>query len=371
MKQFIKKMAPAPMLRAYRRYKKRDEIHYFNKRYKQIVTHLSESKDTERIILIGTSVYGNLGDQAISSAEIAFLDNHFPDRKIIEIPNTMYFYNSQAVKSHVKDSDILLINGGGFMGTLWPEAEEMARDVVRHFKNNRIIIMPQTIYFSKDEKGQQELLRSKEVYQNHADLTLFVRDLPSFEFANANLKGKNFTEINLMPDIVTFIKKDVGPEERNQIMFCMRNDKEKIDNNEQLIIINKYLSDNNSLPIQYRDTVVEEQIDLYNRADALTKTYHEFRKSKLIITDRLHGMVISAITGTPCLALNNISGKVRGQYEWIKHLNYIYYVEDVSEIPEKLASLLKLEETAYNNEELLPYFDKLAQTIEQGSNSNL
>ena len=57
------------------------------------------------------------------------------------------------------------------------------------------------------------------------------------------------------------------------------------------------------------------------------KKLDEFRKSKLVVTDRLHGMLFAAITGTPCIALGNSSGKVKGVYDWLTHLDYIQYVD--------------------------------------------
>ena len=36
---------------------------------------------------------------------------------------------------------------------------------------------------------------------------------------------------------------------------------------------------------------------------------------------RLHGMIMSVITDTPCIAMNNTSGKVKGVYDTIKNDN--------------------------------------------------
>ena len=56
--------------------------------------------------------------------------------------------------------------------------------------------------------------------------------------------------------------------------------------------------------------------------------WEEFKHARLVITDRLHGMIFSAITGTPCVALNNSNGKVGFEYEWLKNLPYIGFVDD-------------------------------------------
>ena len=62
----------------------------------------------------------------------------------------------------------------------------------------------------------------------------------------------------------------------------------------------------------------------------------EFASCKLVITDRLHGMIFSAITGTKCFALDNLSKKVSGGYEWVKDLGYITLCKDTDELMELL-----------------------------------
>ena len=47
-----------------------------------------------------------------------------------------------------------------------------------------------------------------------------------------------------------------------------------------------------------------------------------------LITDRIHGMLFAAVTGTPCIALDNVSKKVSGAYEWIQYLDYIQFKDE-------------------------------------------
>ena len=76
-------------------------------------------------------------------------------------------------------------------------------------------------------------------------------------------------------------------------------------------------------------------------------------------------MVIAAITGTPCIALSNYNQKVKGTYEWISHLNYIRFVENVDKIEAVVEELLSLENTFYDNSILMPYFDKIKKAMER------
>ena len=83
------------------------------------------------------------------------------------------------------------------------------------------------------------------------------------------------------------------------------------------------------VPAEVREFEVERKFD-------------EFRRARLVITDRLHGMIFAAITGTPCIALNNSSGKVEGVWSlWLRHLDYVKFVREAAEIPALLDAMLR------------------------------
>ena len=46
-----------------------------------------------------------------------------------------------------------------------------------------------------------------------------------------------------------------------------------------------------------------------NREQLLKQKIEEFQSAELVITDRLHGMIFSVITGTPCIAFDNLMRK--------------------------------------------------------------
>ena len=57
----------------------------------------------------------------------------------------------------------------------------------------------------------------------------------------------------------------------------------------------------------------------------------EFSGASLVITDRLHGMVFSAITETPCIVFGNFNHKVRQSYSVLSHLSYLRFATDADE----------------------------------------
>lgn len=70
-----------------------------------------------------------------------------------------------------------------------------------------------------------------------------------------------------------------------------------------------------------------------------------FASSRVVITDRLHGMIFAAITGTPCVVLSNSNHKIQGVYEWIKDLPYIEFISDVHETQGALNRVISADAT--------------------------
>lgn len=78
----------------------------------------------------------------------------------------------------------------------------------------------------------------------------------------------------------------------------------------------------------------------------------QFKKAKLIITDRLHGMIFATITATPCIAFGNSNGKVKNVYGWLKHNEYIKYVNDIDEF-KSIVETLDIERKYYYDKTIL------------------
>ena len=91
--------------------------------------------------------------------------------------------------------------------------------------------------------------------------------------------------------------------------------------------------------------------------------FEKIRKSSLVITDRLHGMIFSAITSTPCISLNNYNHKVKSTFEYLKPLNYIKCIDDVEDLEENIKFLLSLKYETYKNNFAIKEFDKIKEII--------
>ena len=74
-------------------------------------------------------------------------------------------------------------------------------------------------------------------------------------------------------------------------------------------------------------------------------------------------MLFSALNGTPCIVLDNKTGKVFGVAEWIEDTNMIIRVNSLNEVFETLENANVWKHKEYDREKTLNYFEKMAEVI--------
>lgn len=353
----LKKLIPKFIKREIRR-----RLLYY--RYNKFaLTALKSNTGKKRLILLLTPTYGNMGDQTIFCCECVFLKENLSDYVVVEIPDICWEYEKKRVLSYIKKDDCLLINGGGFLGDLWESFEQEVREIIKTFPDNKIVILPQSVFFGDNEHGREQADASSRIYTQHPHLFLCVREKNSYECVKRNSLVRDMDNCFLMPDMVTYYKGDFSNYIRSdKVLLCLRDDKEKIVETKFINRIETVLSDV-GLEFLYTDTVVPYGIFPDRRNEEVSKKIQEFAQCKFVITDRLHGMLLSAISGTPCLFMDNCSKKVSGTYEWIKNLEYIKPLKDIDSLKTFISQLEDGQEYYYTNEHLQPYYDKLADII--------
>lgn len=301
--------------------------------------------NSKQYILFGVPTHGNIGDHAILVAEHQFLSD-IGVQSVFDIPIEMQNILINILKKHIKKDDVIMITGGGFIGSQWLEEENMVRQVLKSFSNNKTIIFPSTIYYKNDEDGQKELNIDKSIYEEHKNLVICARENVTYKWLREtypNIKSL------LTPDIVLYLKTNDKKNKREKIaLLCLRKDAEKSINDENTVNIDKIVS--KYYKIKYTDTVVKKRITEKNREEELKEKLEEFSNAELIITDRLHGMIFAAITETPCIAIGNYNYKVKGVYEWIKNLEYVEFIDNLDLLDEKIKQVLECKDKAYSDE---------------------
>lgn len=317
----------------------------------------------KKVLIPGTPEHRNLGDSTIVTAEKYFLEKcGIPIDRIKEITFSEYQQYHKLLIKIVRGNFLIAQLGGGNMGDQWLAEEKLHRNILVDFPRNAVVIFPQTIYYTNTIKGNEEKEKSVSIYNRKKNLTLVAREKKSYEIMN-NIYPD--IQILLTPDIVLSSTKEiygVVPQERKNILLCWRTDAEQVLTQYDHHVIELYMQKCN-YPYKVTDMYSDCPVNKENRNKCVCRKMNEFASARLVITDRLHGMVFSAITGTPCIVFGNYNHKVEGTYEWIKYLSYIRFVKSVEEMEEVFAELIVMEDCEYDNSPLVPYFEKLEEVV--------
>lgn len=334
--------------------------------YQKMTEERITQSNEARLILFGTPDSKNLGDHAIAEAEMKFMREFYPQLEYIEFSYLHFTYDFKTIKQYINKKDIILVHGGGFLGNLWIEAEIMFRDILRAFPDNKVMVMPQTIFFDERFNKDAELKKSQESYNSHKNLTIFLREQQSYDFVKKHFNPS--VNAKLIPDIVTTLEHNSKNSNRKDALMVFRGDKEKLNHSEYSTVIENILL-SKEIKINRTDTVITGNVDETNRNTVLSDKFNQFNKHKLIVTDRLHGMIFSLITGTPCIAFDNSSGKVSGVYEWLKSYDYIHCVDKNKAYTEEdfkdvIDHLLSKKDYGYNRKHIMGHFEPLKNELD-------
>lgn len=270
------------------------------------------------IFYLGIPEHGNLGDQAIALATQAYLAHHLPDAPVFQVPDTQVHHALPLLARKIRPQDMILIHGGGNLGDIWPEAEDVRREIVQHFKGNRIIQMPQSVHFNQSA----EQAKSRRIYSQATNLTLVGREMMSVTKMCDDLAH----EAALVPDMVMWLqlRQFEKDEPRHGVMTIFRQDVEQQYDNQLKQQINTKLATRFER-VTASDTVLQLQVmDTAQRQEYLTNYWHEMTRHEVIVTDRLHGLIFGLITQTPTVALANNNGKITSLYDtWLTDIPWL------------------------------------------------
>lgn len=322
------------------------------------------NSNTKRIYFCGVPMHKNLGDQGQRYCIEKWCETNYPEYSIVSLATWAFYENSFRKKlENIATEDDIFIIQSGYCTTSRHYDHPMHRYIVSTFKNNRILIMPQTVRFTSDRDG----LKTGKLYNTHEGLMFLARDKVSYDIAKKYFTN---TKVLLYPDIVTTL---IGTMEfngdREGVLLCIRNDGEKKYSSSQIEALGKRFIDNN-VKCDITDTNSELPLgELVNHfEEELKKVLYKFSSYKVVITDRYHGTIFSMIANTPVIVLATRDHKVKTGTEWF---NGVYdgafqnadSIEDAFNLAEKiLRSEIAIHNTAYYKEK---YYDKLKDEFER------
>ena len=306
------------------------------------------------VFLIFTPEHANLGDHAIAYSEQKIFNKL--GIKYYEVTGRQLYILQQYGYLKILNNAVVFLNGGGNLGTLWPDIERMNRLIISTIKRSTICIMPNSIYYGEDDEGKIEFKKSIEIYNQHPRLYIYARESISYKIMKCSYRN-----VKLMPDMLLALNKCDSPVTRKGCIFCMRDDIERtLSYEERNVLYDKAKTIFGDIHIS--NTVLDYNVSVSNRNSELESKFDEFRKTELVVTDRLHGMIFCAITGTKCIVLNGRSPKISGCFQWIEKLDYITLIENLEEFEEAYYNMPQYP-TYCMSEEMKMMFQELEKDI--------
>ena len=329
----------------------------------------------KRIYLLCEPKHANLGDQAQLMCTLKWLKKYFPDYKVIRF-GYMFGVFDFDLKSRLKTMFILF-------KFIWLKVSIRKRDIFvghsgyffvdhhigwatfsfmrRYFPYNKMIIMPQTINFYSPVARQLAAMS----FGNQRNLTLLCRDAISFDKAK-QLFGS--TNLLLFPDIVTSLIGSMQFEgQRDGILFCIRDDVESLYNKED---IKDLAARFGNIRKNFTDTTIGVSIKEMSRyrEKLILDKIKDFSTYKVVITDRYHGTIFSAIASTPVVVINSSDHKLSSGIAWFpKDVfgEYVQFAKDLEEAYNRALGLLMRTDLTYSNPSYFKeeYWDKLKEQL--------
>ena len=223
---------------------------------------------------------------------------------------------------------VVLLHGGGNLGDLWPTYQAFRERVVESHHDRRIIQLPQTASFS----SQAALSRTAAAFRAHPDLTIMVRDRASEELATKAFQG---CRILAAPDSAFALGPLEAPEPTGEVLVLMRTDRERVERAAgSLATVDWPTRSGNDLRTwRYRLSralgypAKRSSAAAYALDRPLRRVFASLAEERfavvpellgspsVVVTDRLHGHILSLLVGRPQVLLEDRGGKVRGFVE--------------------------------------------------------
>lgn len=301
----------------------------------------------KRVFIFLAADYGNIGDLAISAAQQNFLNENLTDYEVFPVPISKTRLWLCSIKNQVTSEDIITIIGGGNMGSLYPDIEDLRQLVIQSFPYNKIVCFPQTLDWDESQSSHKALKKILKIYASHSDIHIFAREFITYKKLEEVFNGQKNVKIGFVPDIVMSASAKklgvVNSSKPTGILTCLRNDKECALKAEHYAILDSAIN-NTGLTFTKTDThAAGSGLSKAECNKLLSNKIQQFAAAQLVITDRLHGMILCILSGTPCLVLPNSNHKIRQTYlDWLKdHPRVIFVeIEKFTHVPKYIDQLL-------------------------------
>jgi len=288
----------------------------------------------QSICIVDPPRSANCGDAALLLGQLVFLREHFPHAtlRFIDYRNG----GSEAMRL-IANASLLIFPGGGNFGDIWFEPHAFRVRVLDRFPHVPKLQLPQSISFSDPAKRD----RTERAIAHQADFRLCVRDHKSLAYARAHFP----CEPILCPDTAYFLPAFERDQPRCDVLALLREDRERRAPHEAIFaqlqraaggsieILDWAKPDSNILSSldwrldRLRNVLPDSRL-IQRTAFWLREQYARARtdyglavlsRGRRVVTDRLHGLILSSILGIPTTAFDTADGKLAAFYDtWLR-----------------------------------------------------
>jgi exopolysaccharide biosynthesis predicted pyruvyltransferase EpsI len=292
-------------------------------------------------VLLGAPTSRNSGDVALALGELCAL-------QAIGVGVT---YISPVVRFdrnliERNPDTIILLQGGGNLGTLWPENQSFRERVLAEFPDRKIVQLPQSVWFDDTDA----IVSARNAFNGHPDFTVMLRDQASYDYMSSEFDCR----VELVPDSAFGLPNSSPRPRGTGIRWLRREDHERR-------VLRKGPDDFNVPAFDWPDLDGKEErirrffLGLTGRLDGhgeiaalaspllrksysafaqrrVDRAYAEFDDVSVLITERLHGLILAFQAGVPVVALDNLSGKL-GSFisTWLRNSPSVHLAHDGEE----------------------------------------
>lgn len=289
----------------------------------------------KKCILLDAPYYHNIGDVLIWEGE----------KQFIQESNRICAYTAsyETCKFPNLSPDVtILFNGGGNLGDIYHEHMEFLLKVAQKYPENKIIVLPQTIYYQDEAIAKEDFSHLKE----HKNIILCARDA----FVKSYLDQYFPSQTLLVPDMAFCINpsrftKWIKSEKLGRLIIS-RNDCEKKESNQNIVegtisdwpvfehawrkttFLNKIFKRLSDKKVPVLNSFLNKAWDLYAqnifRRAMLREGVEFISPYKIIETTRLHGCILSILLDKKIVLKDNSYSKNKHFYEtWLSDLDSV------------------------------------------------
>lgn len=295
-------------------------------------------------VFIDLPYYKNIGDVLIWEGTEEFLKS--VSYKCLH-KSSFFTFDKAKIRN---ERTIIIMQGGGNWGDIWIEHQNFRKEIIRNYPNNRIIILPQTVFYL----NQKILLEDLKLFNSHKDLYICARDNSSFELLKKHIDNR---KLMLLPDMAFCINVSKIRKQKQisslENLFLQRQDKEL--NTDSICDFIPPGTDIKDWPTYEYNSNIERfyyyMSKFLSSFDCIFKLKSSFvfsdfyynsvirpyyiRKGvkfislyKYIYTTRLHGAILSILLDKEITFIDNSYGKNSGYYStWLNDLDTVKMIK--------------------------------------------